>query len=344
MATEHTVFDLTELKDILELHYPFAVLACAPIGFASANIYRVTTNCGIFCLKEFPSKITEEKLAREVYICRHLHEKGVPVPEHIKTKSGMASFSHKNHVCSLYHWMDGEHLPAHSGTPAQLAESAGLYGRILDGMSDISIQLPTPDMFDYSISAIDRSIMEHKLLLPLTQQEDVKQQLVQKIHMLERMKAFDWTGIESVTWQNSHGDYNPFQFLYQNGEISSVLDFMSARRMPIVFELFRNFLYMDPEAGQYTLSRERLADYLDAFQQSHSLNDADLRFMIPLYYLRILKSTFGYREYCHNPGKSEYLQLGIELFKQCVWLEAEMLSYSTSPISYSPLPHARFYL
>ena len=325
MATEPTVFKLSEIKEILESHYPFQVSDARPCGFASANIYRITTDQGIFCMKEFQAKITEEKLIREVYICKHLFEKGFSVPRHTKTTNNMFYFSHKGHLCALYHWLDGVHLPSYSGTREQLLESAELYARLLDAMSDLSIELPTPDMFDHSPAAIDQSISEHRSLIQLAPNEAIAEELEQKILMLEQMKRFDWTGEEAITWKNSHGDYNPCQFLYQNGTIASVLDFMSARKMPVVFELFRNFLFMDLGVRTHTLDHERLADYLSAFQSHQPLTGADLKFMIPLYYLRILKSTFGYREYCHDQSKDLYRRLGKELFTQCIWLEKELL-------------------
>lgn len=325
MAAEHTVFNCSELNDILEIHYPLHVLDAKTCGFASANIYRITTDQGIYCLKEFQTKITEEKLIREVYVCKHLLEQGFSVPKHVKTKEDTFYFSHKGHLCALYHWLDGVHLRSYSGTREQVGESAELYARLLHSMGSLSIEFPTPDMFDHSPVALDQSIMEHKALLHLTSDDTITRELNQKIQMLEKMKYFDWSSEEDITWKNSHGDYNPFQFLYQNGTISSVLDFMSARKMPIAFELFRNFLYMDLGARTHTLDYSRLNDYLAAFCRHHALSDADFKFMIPLYYLRILKSTFGYREYCHDQSQVPYLRLGRELFKQCCWLEKEIL-------------------
>ena len=325
MAAEHSIFKLSELKDILEFHYPLHILDARPCGFASANIYRITTDQGIYCLKEFQTKITEEKLIREVYVCKHLLEQGFSVPEHTKTKEGTFYFSHNGHLCALYHWLDGVHLRSYSGTREQILESAELYARLLHAMSSLSVELPTPDMFDHSPAALDQSIMEHKALLHLTPDDTITCELYQKIEMLEKMKHFDWSGSEDITWKNSHGDYNPFQFLYQNGTISSVLDFMSARKMPIAFELFRNFLYMDIGARTHTLDYDRLNDYLAAFCRHHALSDADLKFMIPLYYLRILKSTFVYREYCHDQSQVPFLRLGRELFEQCRWLKKEIL-------------------
>ena len=91
--------------------------------------------------------------------------------------------------------------------------------------------------------------------------------------------------------------------------------------MPIAFELFRNFLYMDSDAMVYKLNEDHLSNYLRAFAAHHPLSEYDLKFMVPLYYLRILTSTFGYREYCLNPEQTEYLRLGRQLFEQCIWLE-----------------------
>ena len=204
----------------------------------------------------------------------------------------------------------------------QLMESAELYAELLIAMEGLSIRLPAPKYFDHSTMAIDQSIMEHKVLLQHVVHEEAGLELMYKIRMLERFKTFNWSGAEHITWKNSHGDYNPFQFLYQDGKIASVLDFMSAKYMPIAFELFRNFLYMDSEAMACKLNKDYLINYLHAFTSHHPLSEYDLKFMIPLYYLRILTSTFGYREYCRDPEQVEYLRLGRQLFKQCVWLES----------------------
>ena len=73
MDMEKTVFDKESLKQEVEKNYGCRVLHTEPVGFASANIYRIETDAGVYCMKEFPKKITEEMAGREGYICRHLH-------------------------------------------------------------------------------------------------------------------------------------------------------------------------------------------------------------------------------------------------------------------------------
>ena len=45
--------------------------------------------------------------------------------------------------------------------------------------------------------------------------------------------------------KNTHGDFNVLQLIYKNNHINSVIDFVSACNMPVVWELIRSYSYID---------------------------------------------------------------------------------------------------
>lgn len=47
---------------------------------------------------------------------------------------------------------------------------------------------------------------------------------------------------------NTHGDYSIQQLIYNEGKLATVIDFETAKKMPIVWEIVRSYSYVDKNA------------------------------------------------------------------------------------------------
>ena len=59
---------------------------------------------------------------------------------------------------------------------------------------------------------------------------------------------------------NSHGDYSVQQLIYNNEKETSVIDFESAKRLPIMWEIIRSYTYIDKDVknGEMNISVHRI--------------------------------------------------------------------------------------
>ena len=51
---------------------------------------------------------------------------------------------------------------------------------------------------------------------------------------------------------NSHGDYSVQQLIYNDNSKTTVIDFETAKKLPIIWEVLRSYSYIDEEAKIYT--------------------------------------------------------------------------------------------
>lgn len=299
-------------------HFKLQVFRCERIQDTSANVYCLCTDSGSFALKEYPSGTKYETIELETEVCAFLNGKGYTVPKHLIDREGHKIVTFENRYFTVYSWIPGKRQPFHSGTQKQSVQCAELYGRLVHSLKDFPRQLTRKESFNRSRDSIDQSICQHQALISVLDDVSVKEELQTKVELLYRLKEERWEGFEFITWAKSHGDYSSYQILFDGENISGLLDFTSLREMPVIFELFRSFLYLSKGFEEGLPDMPEFAEYLKKYEKFEKLNTYDIQFAVRCYYLRILKSVFGYQQYSINPRNHRYLHLGQELYKQCI--------------------------
>lgn len=307
-----------DIAKILLSDFKIKVFGCKRIPDTSSKVYCLDTNKGMFALKEYPTEVALETIVFETEICSFLTLKGYTVPEHIQNISGMKIIPFGNHYFTVYPWILGVRQPFHSGTIRQSLQCAELYGRLVRSLEEFPVLLKKKEAFNRSDEAIDKSIREHEKILLIAEDDSIRRDLRTKLEFLHKLKAEKWKGFECITWKNSHGDYNSYQILFEGEIVSGLLDFTSVRRMPVIYELFRSFLYIRRGFEDGLPDMREFAEYLRSYKKYESLNIYDIQFAVRCYYLRVLKTVFGYQQYIVNSENVRYLRLGQDLFKQCV--------------------------
>ena len=128
---------------------------------------------------------------------------------------------------------------------------------------------------------------------------------------------FDFSDMNKVSVMNTHGDYSILQFIYKNGKINAIIDFVSACKMPIVWEIIRSYSYIDPKVKDGQIDINNLIDYTKTFNKYVLLNKYDLKYMSYLYLVQLLSSTFGYKQYVADNSKKELLEFAYFRTKLC---------------------------
>ena len=79
--------------------------------------------------------------------------------------------------------------------------------------------------------------------------ERFKEELEFKIKVSnEIVDSFNFDVIRKLTIINAHGDFSVQQLIYNDEKETTVIDFETAKKMPIIWEVMRSYSYVDKEA------------------------------------------------------------------------------------------------
>lgn len=320
---EETVFTNEKIIDVVKNIYNIDVYQVEKLNRGSANLYSLNENKYIF--KEFQTKYTKEEIDKEIIIINHLKEDDIPVPEYVKTISGEYSFVYENRIVIMQKFIDGYTMESNTGNYDQILESAEYLGKIIKSLETLKIELPSNDVSSwYSKETINESIEKQQKLLQKISADTYPQiyrDLTDKIFMLKYVRDnLDFRDMDKLTVMNTHGDYSVLQFMYKDGKINAIIDFVSACKMPIVWEVIRSYSYIDSKAKKGKIDIDNLVQYVKRFTNYVELNKYDFKFMSYLYLVQLLGSTFGYKQYIADNSKTSLLNFAFFRTSLCKYL------------------------
>ena len=321
---EKTIFETDdEIKEYVKKTYGIVVNNVERLNRGSANIYSLNNNQ--YILKEFQSKYTKDEIDKEVVIINHLSGYNIKVPKYIKTLDNKYSDTYKSRTLIIQEFIPGYTLKNNEGTYEQTLECAEYYGKIVDSLKSLPIKLRESDIsIWYSKDSFEKGINKINDLLKSIDSTDkygkiIKKDLNDKLNMINQIRKLDFKDFSKMTIMNTHGDYSVRQFIYMNGKINAVIDFVSASKMPIAWELIRSYSYIDSDAKDGEFNLDTFIQYIKVFDKYVKLNKYDIENMVFIYLVQLLTSTYGYKEYLNNKNY-ELLKFGFFRTKLCRYL------------------------
>ena len=312
MLEESVFTNKNEIINFVKEKYGINVTNIKIINRGSANIYSL--NKDEYVLKEFQSKYTKDEIEKEITIINHLKKDDIKVPSYIKTINDTYYFLYKDKVIIIQKFIEGYTLNRNEGNYEQTIECAKVYGMIVKSLENLDILLPLNDL-SFSKENLTKGIEKHQKLLELIDDKKddetlkIKKNLEEKIDMLKDIsKENIFIDTKKLTIKNTHGDFNVLQFIYKNDHINSVIDFVSACKMPVVWELIRSYSYIDKDVKNGIFNLDTFTDYIKEFNKYVKLNEYDLKYMSYIYLIQLLSSTYGYKEYINNNENIELLE------------------------------------
>ena len=313
-----------EIINFVKEKYRINVTNIKIIDRGSANIYSL--NGDEYILKEFQSKYTKDEIEKEITIINHLKKDGIKVPSYIKTINDTYYSLYKDKVIIIQKFIEGYTLNRNEGNYEQTIECAKVYGMIVKSLESLDILLLLNDL-SFSKENLTKGIEKHQKLLELIDDKKddetlkIKKNLEEKIDMLKDIsKKNIFIDTKKLTIKNTHGDFNVLQFIYKNDHINSVIDFVSACKMPVVWELIRSYSYIDKDVKNGIFNLDTFTDYIKEFNKYVKLNEYDLKYMSYIYLIQLLGSTYGYKEYINNNENIELLEFAYFRTNICKYL------------------------
>lgn len=315
------------IEQILIEEYNIKPTKIEEINRGTANIFEIDTYTKKYILKEFNEKRTIESIEKEINIINFLKERNINVPQYMKTKNDKFYMKNKGRIIILQEFIDGYTMENNTGDYEKTIESATILGKITKALKEY------PNLSEENI--IERQFSKRSIQNGIIRMQDLKKELKEnniykskieqdldfKIEISKEIeKNFDFNIIKKMTTTNAHGDYSVQQLIYKNHGETTVIDFETAKKLPIVWEVIRSYSYIDKEAKNGELNIKTLVDYFKEFSQYVELNEYDLKYAPHIYLIQLVSSVFGYKNYNNDYSQKELLNFAFFRTKLCKYL------------------------
>lgn len=325
-----------EIKKILNDNYDIVANQVEEINRGTADIFKIIADKGKYILKYFSEGRTKESVIKETNIINFLNQRNIKVPVYIRTNSGDFYMSYNNRIIVLQEFIEGYTMENNTGDYKKVIESATILGKMTKALENYQ-GLQEEGIFKKSFSkeSIENGIIKMKDLQKKLKEdnpykEEFYNDLKFKIDVAEELlEKFDFGIIDKMTIKNTHGDYSVQQLIYNDEGETTVIDFETAKKMPIIWEVMRSYSYVDKEAVNGELNIDTLTEYVKEFSKYIKLNKYDLKYAAHLYLIQLISSTFGYKQFNDDYTKESLLEFARFRTRLCKYLykNLENISY-----------------
>lgn len=327
MGIQSSNLNENTIKKLLKENYKIDVSKVNKIDRGTANIFEIESKNKKYILKEFSEGRSEESVIKETNIINFLKNRNIKVPVYIKSKQDNFYIKFKNRIIILQEYVDGYTMENNTGDYKKVIESASILGKVTKELQNY-IGLTEDGIIEkwFSKESLEKGItkiqdLRNKLNEDNPYRAVFEKDLEDKINMsIELKKNFKFDVINKLTIMNSHGDYSVQQLIYNDKGETTVIDFETAKKLPIIWEVMRSYSYIDKEAKNGELNIDTLVDYVKEFSKYIKLNKYDLKYAAQIYLLQIVSSPFGYKQYNDDYEKTGLLEFALFRTNLCRYL------------------------
>lgn len=305
---------MKEVKELIEEYYNVQVskISAILVGIGGETFDVICNDTRyIFKICENDSMSHPEQ---EANICNKLRLEGIPVPEYVKSRSGdycvLIHINGTKKNCHMQTYIEGIHYSEHTAPQWLMKESAKLLGKIHSCLSKEKA-LPMgigPDFFEHMTKEVALHSYERSLQIAKeTGDQEMICDIKDRIKIVESITNLDFDP-SKLTYCNTHGDYTINQLICSEGQIVGVVDWTTACKHPVIWELVRSYLLAEPSAKDGFVDKEKLKEYIKYYMEYYQLNSYDKKHILDMYYYQIAVCDY-YGQYFHanRPNKEEYL-------------------------------------
>lgn len=238
---------------------------------------------------KYPSENEMNHAESEPQICDFLADQGVPVCEFVPNKSGkIISTDENGRIFHVQRFIDGEVYGYNSAPQGIVRESAVMLAKIHVCLRGADKRLfPVGiggDFFRYrtpqaALEGYKNTLKQAEMLGDMHIINDIKNNM----DILSRFPDYCFD-ISHFTVGNTHGDYMITQLICKDGGINGVIDWTTACRHPLVWEIVRSYVYASPLCADGEIDIDDFTKYLSAYLEYGQLNSYDIENMGRLFF------------------------------------------------------------
>lgn len=329
MALEQSVLTAESMRMLLNGHYGLQMREAERLPLGTANCYRVQTEIGPVFLKEFQAGFDRDALAREARLTEHLAACGVPTARFLRTITGGTCFVYEGHSIVLEAYVEGETFDYEDFPPERLSSLARMLGKIHRALAeeDLPEDMGREWLDSYSP---EEAAARYDRLMRLAGERADDPNILEVLCALGYKKELACRAEEhkkyfsGITYGGTHGDYQGCQTVWEGEDIRAVIDFSSARRLPLVWEIMRSFVQSSRTCRQEcTVDTDGLCRYVAEYLKESPLTETDLAAMPYVYLFQLARSRYGFNEYLttHSEDRDSLLRFALWRTEMCRYLE-----------------------
>lgn len=344
MAVEKSILTQNDIIDLLRTQYNIkGNIEIIKLDRGSSNLFEINVDGKKYILKEFNSNKSVSLVEKEIRLIEYLQNGKVLVPQYIQLNDGRYYFIFHGKVVILQQFIDGYTVENNTGNYEQMMESATILGKVtreLIGFEGLEEEGIIDRWFSKESVQIGIQKLEEERK-NIKEDNEYKEQFIKdfnsKILIAKTLiNKFDFGIIRKLSIMNTHGDYSIQQLIYGKGKSATVIDFETAKKMPIVWEIIRSYSYVDEKAKGGKIDIDNLVRYFKEFSKYVELNEYDLRFTPHIYLIQLIGSTFGYRNYNEDYTKKDLLKFALFRTNLCRSLYTSLDKISESLLKNVP--------
>ena len=329
MALEATILTPQRIRYLLHAHYGLDCTLAERLPLGTANCYRATVGDQSYFLKEFQSSISEEDVRREVGVVGHLAALGIPVARFLPTVDGDWLVRYEGHLLALSEYVQGITYGYDDMPSDRLHDLAAMLGRLHAALCDYPLPIDMGRDWLDAFSA-ERTALAYDELITLAQNRrddpntpQILRDLAYKKELSYRLEDYK-RYYDGVTYSATHGDYQGCQLVWQESGIRAVIDFSSARCLPVVWEVMRSYVQSSERCRREArIDVDALCDYVRVYQQYFPLTRTDLAAMPYVYLFQLARSRYGYPQYLAGDSEDANALLHFATWRTAMCREVE---------------------
>ena len=231
-----------KIQSLISENYNIFITQVDKIRDGSADLFIIDKK---FVLKMYQKNFDLKRILKSIDICDYLYNLGYNVPKYYKTLINKYYFIYNGCYGVLMSFLSGTKLNAFAADINQIFDSAKFYAKLECDLQNYKKLLPEYDFCKYGTENISETLSKINILISKTNDESIVNDLKTRIKFLNELDIEFFSDISKITICNCHGDYYVSQCLYNRRKIKSILDFESAKKMPIIIEIIRSYIYLD---------------------------------------------------------------------------------------------------
>ena len=313
MAIQKSVFTESDIIELMKNQYDISADKVLQLQLGSANCYKIITENGSFFLKEYQDTFSKDDIEREISLNEYLLSHSFPTAAFIANVNRNKYIYINGRYVMLQEFIEGDSYAHHDLPDDILLQSAEMLGKLHEILKNYKLPVEMDRSWAKGFN-VSKARVKYDELLGMSEKienkaiaDKIKEDVRFRSELLQIVEPYG-KYFKKLTYKSTHGDFSALQYLCQDGRIKAVIDFTSAKKLPVVWEIMRSYMQSATDTyDPFDFDESKFCEYVCHYMQFSKLSKWDLKYMPYVYLYQLARSRYGYKEYMMNAENKDEL-------------------------------------